>query len=213
MTRLDARLRLLAVLMSALAGFVDAVGFIELGGFFVSFMSGNSTRLAVGLAEGSSAAGTAAALIACFVAGVAAGSLLGHRVGERRLPVLLAAIALALAIAALAGAAGVPMLAIGLMTAAMGAENAAFETDGEVRLGLTYMTGALVKLGQYVARRLRGERADGGWLSALLWIGLVLGAVAGALAQNALGLQALWIAAGVAMLLAFAAKRPATSER
>lgn len=31
--------------LSALASYVYAIGFIELGGFFVSFMSGNSTRL------------------------------------------------------------------------------------------------------------------------------------------------------------------------
>lgn len=32
-------------------GYVDAVGFMMTGGFFVSFMSGNSTRLAVGLID------------------------------------------------------------------------------------------------------------------------------------------------------------------
>ena len=43
---------MLAATLSALAGYVDAVGFMTLGGFFVSFMSGNSTRLGVGLALG-----------------------------------------------------------------------------------------------------------------------------------------------------------------
>jgi len=58
------RVRVLAGGLSALAGFVDATGFIGLGGFFVSFMSGNTTRLAVGLAQGTAAAATAAGLIA-----------------------------------------------------------------------------------------------------------------------------------------------------
>ena len=40
------------VALSTLAGYVDATGFLMLGGFFVSFMSGNSTRLGVGLIEG-----------------------------------------------------------------------------------------------------------------------------------------------------------------
>ena len=31
--------------MSTLAGYVDAIGFLHLGGLFVSFMSGNSTRM------------------------------------------------------------------------------------------------------------------------------------------------------------------------
>jgi uncharacterized membrane protein YoaK (UPF0700 family) len=37
----------LAVFLIALAGFVDAVGFLILGNLFVSFMSGNSTQFAI----------------------------------------------------------------------------------------------------------------------------------------------------------------------
>ena len=36
------------VSLTAVAGFVDAVGYIELGGFFASFMSGASISLGVG---------------------------------------------------------------------------------------------------------------------------------------------------------------------
>ena len=51
MIRFDRSHQLLAVGVAILAGFVDAIGFVESGGFFVSFMTGNSTRLAVGVAE------------------------------------------------------------------------------------------------------------------------------------------------------------------
>lgn len=51
MIRLNKTLRLFAASLSFLAGFVDALGFIHLGGYFVSFMSGNSTRMAVSLPE------------------------------------------------------------------------------------------------------------------------------------------------------------------
>ncbi|MDB5521663.1 MAG: hypothetical protein JWQ82_1260, partial [Tardiphaga sp.] len=40
----------LAFCLSGLAGYIDTIGFISLGGFFVSFMSGNTTRLGIELA-------------------------------------------------------------------------------------------------------------------------------------------------------------------
>jgi uncharacterized membrane protein YoaK (UPF0700 family) len=40
----------LACALSAVAGYVDGIGFLQLGGLFVSFMSGNSTRMGVSLA-------------------------------------------------------------------------------------------------------------------------------------------------------------------
>jgi len=59
------------------AEFVDAVGYLKLGGFFVSFMSGNSTRLGVGIGTGMLAnAGRAAGLIALFLIGVILGDSL-----------------------------------------------------------------------------------------------------------------------------------------
>ena len=45
MIHFDRRIRLPAAYLSALAGYVDALAFLKLGGFFVSFISGNSTRL------------------------------------------------------------------------------------------------------------------------------------------------------------------------
>ena len=62
----------LACALSALAGYVDGIGFLHLGGLFVSFMSGNSTRLGVNLAAGHwSNAAEAIGLIALFVIGAA----------------------------------------------------------------------------------------------------------------------------------------------
>ena len=207
MVRYDRRTQALAVCLSALAGFVDAVAFINLGGFFVSFMSGNSSRLGVGLAQSAANAGVAFGLIATFVAGVVLGSLLGRRAGARRRLVVLAAVAVLLAIAAVLGALGLGRAAVVCMGLAMGAENAVFEEEGEVRIGLTYMTGTLVKVGQRVAGAMTGGPPFAWAPFLILWIGLVGGALAGASAYARLGLTALWIAAAAAAALTLAAHR------
>ncbi|RZK80849.1 MAG: DUF1275 domain-containing protein, partial [Methylobacterium sp.] len=40
------------LVLTALAGYVDALGFIRLGGLYTSFMSGNTTQFAVSLGHG-----------------------------------------------------------------------------------------------------------------------------------------------------------------
>ena len=57
---------------------MDAVGFMMTGGFFVSFMSGNSTRLAVGLTQNAAYAVLALSLIVAFVVGVSVGAFVGR---------------------------------------------------------------------------------------------------------------------------------------
>jgi uncharacterized membrane protein YoaK (UPF0700 family) len=196
--RYDRRVKLLAAGLSALAGFIDATGFIDLGGFFVSFMSGNTTRLAVGLAAGNGAAIIAGGLIILFVTGVMLGTLTGHFLRAHRAAGVLGLVTSLLGLAALLGDLDDPRAAIIAMTLAMGAENAVFERDGEVHIGLTYMTGTLVKLGQHLTRALLGGPRWSWTPYLLLWLGLASGALAGALAWPHLGLNNLWLAAGAA---------------
>lgn len=202
------RARVLATCLSALAGYVDATGFLMLGGFFVSFMSGNTTRLAVGIARGSSEAAMAAGLIGLFVVGVIAGSLVGHYTVPHRRVAILALVAVLLALAAGISAAGAPGLAAIPMALAMGAENAVFaDHGGEVRIGLTYMTGTLVKLGQRLTAALLGGDRFAWTPYLLLWLGLAGGGVTGALVYSAIDVGGLWIAAVIAAILAVAAWR------
>ncbi len=42
---------ILAIFLAGLAGFIDALVFLKLGGFFIYFMSGNSTRFAVAVSK------------------------------------------------------------------------------------------------------------------------------------------------------------------
>jgi uncharacterized membrane protein YoaK (UPF0700 family) len=179
-----------AVGAASLAGFVDATGFLSLGGFFVSFMSGNSTRLAVGLA----------------------GSLIGAAARRMRRPVVLLLVALLVAVGAmLAGTS--EDLAVLFVAAAMGAENTTFERDGEVSIGLTYMTGTLVKLGQRLAGAIMGGPKLAWAPYLMLWLGLVGGALTGAGVWPLFGLSGLWIAVVGTVMLAGASWLIVRSEQ
>lgn len=202
----ERRLHYLAVLLAALAGWIDATAFLQMGGTFVSFMSGNSTRLAVS-AEGISRAGLLTALVICsFLGGVMGGSLLSSAVPVRRKPLVLAAVSLLLICAALLQTFGWNQWAVVAMAVAMGCANNVFRSeDGPYNIGVTYMTGNLVKFADGLAGWLVGRKRA--WLPyLLLWIGLILGAIAGAAVFRAIGMNNLWIAAAGAGLLAAAAR-------
>jgi uncharacterized membrane protein YoaK (UPF0700 family) len=192
----------LACALSALAGYVDGIGFLHLGGLFVSFMSGNSTRMGVSLAEGNWwSAAAALGLIALFVVGAAAGSLIVLGRGANRQPWVLLAEAGLLAVAALCYTFGLSNAAVAAIVVAMGLENAVFQIRGGAGLGLTYVTGALVKVGQLAAKALSGG-ARWAWApNLLLWAALVTGSVCGALAYQWINLTAIWFAAGCALAL------------
>ena len=192
----------LAACLSGVAGFVDAVGYLTLGGFFVSFMSGNSTRLGVGLgAMALEPVGRAASLIGLFVAGVILGALVSRLGKTGRAPVL-TFVAVLLIAAAASFSLSMTSLGVACLALAMGAENAVFQRDGEVAVGLTYMTGALVKAGQRIAAALTGgdRWAWGPYL--LLWAALTLGAGLGAAGYLRLGAGAIWCPAVLTAILA-----------
>lgn len=197
----DRRVWIFAASMSALAGYIDAVGFIHLGGFFVSFMSGNSTRLAVGIVDNASFALMAGSLIAQFLVGVFIGSLVAHWAGPKRKLAVLALVTVALLISGSASGISNSSITISTMVMAMGAINCVFQRNGEVSIGITYMTGTLVKVGQRLAGAVMGYDSWA-WLPySLLWFGLMAGAVSGAFAYSRLGIDAIWIAAAMAALL------------
>ncbi|QTI71513.1 YoaK family protein [Gordonia polyisoprenivorans] len=189
----------LAMVLAAIAGYLDAVGFLHLGGFFVSFMSGNTTRAAANAASGDWVqAGRAAGLIGLFFFGVVAGSVLS-RFAHGRVVVLWATTGI-VGCSALAQSLGVGVPAILVISVAMGVLNATFQRGGEVSIGLTYMTGTLVKAGQRLVDGFFGGSRTA-WLRYLaMWIALSAGAIAGAYAYTRIPDAVLWIAAGGLLL-------------
>ncbi|AWN15526.1 YoaK family protein [Salinisphaera sp. LB1] len=195
------RERAIAIALTGLAGYVDALGFMTLGGYFIAFMSGNTTRLGVGAVRSLSTAFVPAVVIALFVLGVMIGSLVNHRTGAWRRSAVMALVTGLLALAAGFAGAGLIWGAVVCMALAMGAENTVFERNGEVSLGVTYMTGTLVKLGQrLMGVLLGGDRWAWVWYF-LLWVGLLSGTVLGSFAYLRFGLQSLWFAVGLGTVL------------
>jgi uncharacterized membrane protein YoaK (UPF0700 family) len=189
-----------AVLLAALAGFVDALAYLSLGGFFASFMSGNTTRLGIGVAIGDHAEmTTAGALILAFLCGVMIATMLAARFPARRKAVVMLTVTMLLALTALLAGITDRRFPLVLLAVAMGAENGVFNREGEVSIGLTYMTGTLVRIGQRLTGALIGTAPTFGWVRyLLLWLGFAVGVLMGARLNLAFGDTALWAAAGAA---------------
>ncbi|MDH7638516.1 YoaK family protein [Sphingomonas oryzagri] len=191
-----------AILLALVAGCVDAVGFTELGGYFVSFMSGNSTRLGMHLAyrEWHSAL-FVGGLIVLFIGGAALGALIDEVAGR------FAASLLFLVEAALIGVAGLmiegahPITGIVLLPVAMGLSNALVLGERGARIGMTYMTGTLVRIGTGLTRLGRPGEARAVMLDCLLWGALVLGVALGARGQLRYGPEVLFAPAAALVLL------------
>lgn len=191
-------------LLTAIAGWVDAQGFLALKGVFVSFMSGNTTLLGVFAAQENWAQARPVALvIGLFLAGGFLGAVLSGAVGRRGIQAVLLLEAAILA-AALAVAVGFGATAAAVILAlAMGVQNAAVVATGPVKAGATYVTGTLVSAGLELGK-LAGGTGSRKVLAAHLttWAALFAGVAAGALADRAFGISALIVPCAAAFALA-----------
>ena len=200
----DRRRLAFAVGLTTIAGYVDAVGFLQVGHLFVSFMSGDSTQLAVSAARANwSGMGEAGGAVALFVIGVIAGRILTRAMKHRyRTAVLLTEAAL-LALAVLLQTTGTVVIVP--MVLAMGIQNAVLHKVGDVKTSLTYVTGTLVNFGENLADAFGTPDPQQRWAWVpylLLWLGLILGAAFGAMFYQMLQLSALFIPATALIILA-----------
>lgn len=198
--------QLFSATLSASAGYVDAVGWLTSGGLFVSFMSGNVTKLGLSIAGRLDSLALGVGLVSCFVGGVVIGSLTGRAAGRQQPMMVLLLVSGLLAMATLGLEMGLVVPAVLALAAAMGAKNTVFAEGGEVKVGLTYMTGALVRVGKRIATALLGGERWGWLVPLTLFFGMVAGAALGAVAQLALGHKAMWLATALMLVLTFMAR-------
>jgi uncharacterized membrane protein YoaK (UPF0700 family) len=194
------------LLLTALAGYIDAIGFIRLSGLYTSFMSGNTTQMGVSVAQGAlGQAALPAVLIATFLLGstVASGLSIVTPAPWKTAVVLAYEALLLLGAFAL----GLQMPEMGLasffLALAMGAQNAVLGSVQGFRAGTTFITGALFSLGQKLAASFTGTGPAFGWIGdAAVWLALLVGAIAGAAVYGAIEIFALILPAGLTACLA-----------
>lgn len=177
----------LSWVLAGLAGLVGAAAFTNTAGYFVTYMTGNTERAAVGFFAGTNAmAGAAVLLILVFIAGVVIASLCRRHLWRDHPHGATVLTTVALAIASMVdvvmtgwSAPQVQFVPILFISFAMGALNTSFVKNGEVSIPLSYVTGTLVKMGQGIERHISGGSAKD-WLEYfLLYAGFTTGAVIG----------------------------------
>lgn len=194
----------LGLALTASAGFIDGIAFLELGGFFASFMSGNTTQLGLAISAQPDAMGRViiwlpAALIALFFTGAFMGTLTVRAHDKNGSLAVMASVAAILLLVSVLRHVGLDLIhPVLLLAAAMGAQNAAVQPIGSARLGVTYVTGTLFNSAADLAGSLRGEVPRWRWLQHFaVWLSLMIGAVMGGFAHYFIGLDALFIPAAM----------------
>ncbi len=175
--------------LGLVAGYVDALGFILLGGVYASAMTGNTTQLAISLVRSQWAVVTpVGTTIGAFFLGALLASLMRRRL--RRSPVeLLLMAALILLVQAVrmcvpdSGWLELPMLA-----AAMAMQGQTITRFGVTSLQTIVVTSNLLRFAEALAARLSGEPGPDLVLPGCTWFGYALGAGGGTLASIWLGL-------------------------
>lgn len=216
----DARAeRRLAVGLALIAGYVDAYGLLTFG-TYVSFMSGNTTHAGLQTGQGKFAAvvpfGVA---IVAFVAGAFAATWLAHCGLRRWRRLLYAVVALLLAVVIPLTRWGTPPATIDLAVLSLGMAmmNRTLSHVGPEHVNLTYVTGALNKIGGHLAlavTRTPLPDPQGPWDSHLrraailasVWAGFLMGATLSAALAGTFGVWLLLPPAAILLALALLAR-------
>lgn len=183
----DSRLIRLALGLALLAGFLDATGFIMLGGIFVASPDTFATMLAVGVVGG----WVKPVQIGLLVVGIIAGALAGTRImsGPARRPraAVLGFVAGLVALALVLNLSSVPLWPGMMLAAAIGMAHCALEGAGEPVSDAMFVTHQLVRLGESLADICLGRKASNVSLSLKFGGAFLAGAAAAVFSHLFLG--------------------------
>lgn len=189
------------LLLTAAAGFMDVVGFIELTGHYISFMSGNTTQLGDAIGQGDwPTIVLPGSLLLLFFIGSMLGSYAAIFAGPRWAASATTGVVLAsLVVTVLLAKLGVnPNLFMLVLAAGAGAQNAILPATGSVRLGTTFVTGTLFSAGQDLARATRRMAPRWRWAQHLaVWGSMLFGALIGTVLYDRAGIDALLVPAAL----------------
>lgn len=190
-----------AGLLCGIAGFVDAVGYVDLGGVFAANMTGNTVMLAMSAAHGDWANTLIYVVtLASFSAGVAVAYLLEAE--HLRVPLLIEA----LLITAVALVAPGKTTALIMLAGAMGLQAASMTRFGTVTISTVVVTSVIVRIVEgSVSKKKPPDIALTMPVLAAAWAAYAIGA---ALSVAASPLGDLILLVPVAVLLPFIFEKP-----
>ncbi len=191
----------LAAMLTILAGFINAVGFLAFGDVFLSSPEANTTVLGASLPGNLAIAKFAAGMVVSFVGGVAFTTLIVHWSDRYRRTVVLLCTAVALTGAYLAFRSSVAIIPAVLLAMAMGAAHCLFEKDNPDLQEALSPSAQIVRFGEALAGGRHGVNHRQLGLHASFWLAFLIGGLAGAGAWITLDARSFALAAGVAALL------------
>ncbi len=202
----------LIALLHALAGAVDAVGYLMYGRVFVANLTGATVMLAVAILErnGHEVFGRLAVILA-FVGGVLVGRLLARALGgaitQRQRVMVLSAESAVLVVFSVWMPHTHTMPWLALLGFMLGIQNTTFQRFGDVRVNTAFITGDLEKLGEAVLNP--KQRNPEALVFALSWFMYGVGGLLGAVSTRSLPHHAFVLPALLAVAsLALTALRP-----
>ena len=189
----------LAFFLCAVAGSIDALGYLLFGGVFVGNMTGNTVLFAVSILRGDHAQiALRGGVVAAFFAGILLVRILLRPPARSllvrlRFCVLGAEFAVLLLLSLLPAGRGDGRYLLLVLAGILGAQNGAFQQIGRIRLNTAFITGDLEKLGESMTERRHS------WLRASVffatWVAYAFGALAGAIGAQEWRMRGFWIAA------------------